>query len=51
MYQPIHICVVHTMQVRDMSQEVRDSVGTRLLNLTLHELFVWKFMQASGFLV
>ena len=34
----------HT-QVADMSQEVRDAVGTRLLKLTLKELFEWRFMQ------
>ena len=28
-----------------MSQEVRDAVGTRLLKLTLKELFEWRFMQ------
>ena len=35
-------------QVADMSQEVRDAVGTRLLRLTLKELFEWRFMQVGG---
>lgn len=31
----------------DMPQEVRDAVGSRLLKLTLKELFEWKFMQTD----
>ncbi|GAX77030.1 hypothetical protein CEUSTIGMA_g4477.t1 [Chlamydomonas eustigma] len=34
-------------KVRDMSQEVRDHVGTLLLRLTLRELFDWRFMQTD----
>jgi aarF domain-containing kinase len=30
-----------------MSQEVRDSVGSLLLQLTLKELFLWRFMQTD----
>lgn len=30
-----------------MSQEVRDAVGTLLLQLTLKELFQWRFMQTD----
>ena len=30
-----------------MPQEVRDDVGTRLLRLTLRELFDWRFMQTD----
>jgi aarF domain-containing kinase len=33
--------------VRHLSQEVRNAVGTRLLQLTLHELFHWRFMQTD----
>ena len=35
------------MQVAQMSQEVRDAVGTLLLQLTLKELFQWRFMQTD----
>jgi aarF domain-containing kinase len=38
---------VHIDQVASASQEARDEVGTRLLQLTLTELFRWRFMQAS----
>lgn len=38
---------VHIDQVAGMSQEVRDAVGTRLLGLTLKELFEWRFMQTD----
>ena len=31
-----------------MSQEVRNAVGTRLLKLTLTELFTWRFMQTGA---
>lgn len=31
--------------MRELPQEVRDRVGTRLLRLTLKELFEWRFMQ------
>lgn len=34
-------------QVRNMSQEVRNDVGTKLLMLTLKELFEWRFMQTD----
>lgn len=34
-------------QVAQMSQEVRDAVGTLLLQLTLKELFQWRFMQTD----
>lgn len=34
-------------QVADMSQEVRNAVGTRLLKLTLKELFHWRYMQTG----
>ncbi len=30
-----------------MSQEVRDAVGTKLLQLTLKELFNWRYMQTD----
>ena len=30
-----------------MGQEVRDAVGTTLLQLTLKELFQWRFMQTD----
>ena len=35
------------VQVAQMSQEVRDAVGTLLLQLTLKELFQWRFMQTD----
>lgn len=34
-------------QVAAMSQEVRDEVGTKLLAITLKELFQWRFMQTD----
>lgn len=34
-------------QVRLLAPEVRNAVGTRLLQLTLHELFHWRFMQTD----
>ena len=34
-------------QVAQMSQTVRDAVGTLLLQLTLRELFEWRFMQTD----
>lgn len=34
-------------KIAQMSQAVRDDVGTRLLRLTLHELFDWRFMQTD----
>ena len=34
-------------QVALMSQDVRDAVGTLLLQLTLKELFEWRFMQTD----
>ena len=30
-----------------MGQDVRDAVGTTLLQLTLKELFQWRFMQTD----
>ncbi|CAH0482708.1 unnamed protein product [Peronospora belbahrii] len=30
-----------------LSQDVRDSIGRRLLELTIHELFDWRFMQTD----
>ncbi len=30
-----------------MPQEVRNAVGTRLLKLTLKELFHWRYMQTG----
>jgi len=33
--------------VRQLDQAVRDDVGTRLLRLTLRELFGWRFMQTD----
>lgn len=38
---------VHIDAVADLSQEVRDRVGTRLLALTLKELYEWHFMQTD----
>lgn len=38
---------VHIDKVADMSQEVRDAVGTQLLSLTLKELFLWRYMQTD----
>ena len=35
------------MQVAQMSQKIRDAVGTLLLQLTLKELFEWRFMQTD----
>ena len=34
-------------QVCELSQEVRDRVGSKLLRLTLRELFEWRFMQTD----
>lgn len=36
------------VQVRTMSQEVRNDVGTKLLRLTLKELFEWRYMQVPS---
>ncbi|GAB4819196.1 hypothetical protein N2152v2_006242 [Parachlorella kessleri] len=38
---------VHIDRVADMPQEVRNAVGTRLLKLTLKELFHWRYMQTD----
>ncbi|KAK9815604.1 hypothetical protein WJX72_006628 [[Myrmecia] bisecta] len=38
---------VHIDKVKDMPQDVRNDVGTRLLKLTLRELFEWRFMQTD----
>jgi hypothetical protein len=35
-------------KVAGLTQEVRDDVGSRLLQLTLRELFDWRFMQVWG---
>ena len=35
------------MQVKDLDEGVRSTVGTRLLQLTLKELFSWRFMQTD----
>ena len=35
------------LQVKDMEEGVRNAVGTRLLQLTLRELFNWRFMQTD----
>lgn len=35
------------LQVKDMEEGVRNAVGTRLLQLTLRELFSWRFMQTD----
>jgi len=35
------------VQVKDMDEGVRSTVGTRLLQLTLKELFSWRFMQTD----
>ena len=42
-----HLNLVAGLQVAQMSQEVRDAVGTLLLQLTLKELFQWRFMQTD----
>ena len=34
-------------QVVDLAEGVRNAVGTRLLQLTLRELFSWRFMQTD----
>ena len=34
-------------KVRELDQATRDDVGTRLLRLTLRELFAWRFMQTD----
>lgn len=34
-------------RVASMNQEIRDSVGTRLLALTLKELYEWRYMQTD----
>ncbi len=38
---------VHIDKVAELSQEIRDSVGTRLLALTLKELYEWNYMQTD----
>ncbi|KAK9837477.1 hypothetical protein WJX81_005202 [Elliptochloris bilobata] len=38
---------VHIDKVASMDQGVRDAVGTTLLELSLRELFVWRFMQTD----
>lgn len=35
------------LQVAQMPQKIRDAVGTLLLQLTLKELFEWRFMQTD----
>jgi aarF domain-containing kinase len=34
-------------QVAHLEQKIRDRVGTQLLDITLKELFTFRFMQAS----
>lgn len=34
-------------QVTKLDQGIRNNIGTQLLSLTLKELFVFRFMQAS----
>ena len=41
------LSLLSAAQVAQMSQEVRDAVGTLLLQLTLKELFQWRFMQTD----
>ncbi|PSC71114.1 aarF domain-containing kinase 4 [Micractinium conductrix] len=38
---------VHIDKVAEMPQAVRDEVGTKLLRLTLKELFNWRYMQTD----
>jgi len=38
---------IHIDKVAELSQEIRDSVGTRLLALTLKELYEWNYMQTD----
>lgn len=38
---------IHIDKVSELSQEIRDSVGTRLLSLTLKELYEWNYMQTD----
>lgn len=38
---------VHIDKVAELSQEVRDEVGSKLLQLTLKELFNWRYMQTD----
>ena len=35
------------LQVKTMSQEIRNDVGSLLLRLTIRELFDWRFMQTD----
>jgi aarF domain-containing kinase len=35
------------LQVAELSQDVRDHVGTCLLRVTLRELYDWRFMQTD----
>lgn len=34
-------------KVKDMSQEIRNDVGKRLLDITMKELFIWRYMQTD----
>ncbi|KAG7673327.1 hypothetical protein Ndes2526B_g03232 [Nannochloris sp. 'desiccata'] len=38
---------IHIDKVAELSQKIRDSVGTRLLALTLKELYEWNYMQTD----
>ncbi len=42
-----HVLLDVAAQVRHLSSAVRDEVGSRLLQLTLKELFEWRFMQTD----
>lgn len=37
----------NAMQVKTLSQDIRNDVGSLLLRLTLRELFDWRFMQTD----
>jgi aarF domain-containing kinase len=38
---------VHIDKVADLPQATRDAIGTRLLRLTLKELYEWRYMQSD----
>ena len=45
----LHVCLLqpHCLQVKTMSQDIRNDVGSLLLRLTIRELFDWRFMQTD----
>lgn len=43
----VTLVALRSLQVAQMPQKVRDAVGTLLLQLTLRELFQWRFMQTD----